>query len=80
MTDNFPDLCPRGGQFNWTSSQDTSNPSASTDWDNDGCKDDVEDTDDDNDEIVDDGNGNDAVGNNEVDEDSEVDDNEEEER
>ncbi|MDA8532523.1 hypothetical protein N9K43_02360 [Candidatus Poseidoniales archaeon] len=53
LTDNFPDLCPRGGQFNWTSSQDTSNPAASTDWDNDGCKDDVEDTDDDNDEIDD---------------------------
>ncbi|DAC30627.1 MAG TPA: hypothetical protein HA356_07275 [Candidatus Poseidoniaceae archaeon] len=53
LTDNFPDLCPRGGQFNWTSSQDTSNPSASTDWDNDGCKDDSEDSDDDNDQIDD---------------------------
>jgi len=53
ITDNFPDLCPRGGQFNWTSGQDTTNPSASTDWDNDGCKDDVEDSDDDNDEIDD---------------------------
>ena len=57
LTDNFPDLCPRGGQFNWTSSQDTSNPPASTDWDNDGCKDDAEDSDDDNDG-VDDGNDN----------------------
>lgn len=53
ITDNFPDLCPRGGQFNWTSTQDTSNPSASTDWDNDGCRDINEDTDDDNDEIDD---------------------------
>ena len=53
LTDNFPDLCPRGGQFNWTSSQDASNPSASTDWDNDGCKDDSEDSDDDNDQIDD---------------------------
>ena len=53
ITDNFPDLCPRGGQFNWTSTQDTSNPSASTDWDNDGCRDVYEDTDDDNDEIDD---------------------------
>ena len=53
ITDNFPDLCPRGGEFNWTSMQDTSNPSASTDWDNDGCKDDVEDPDDDNDQVLD---------------------------
>ena len=53
LTDNFPDLCPRGGAFNWTSGQDTSNPSASTDWDNDGCKDDTEDSDDDNDQIED---------------------------
>ena len=53
LTDNFPDLCPRGGEFNWTSMQDTSNPSASTDWDNDGCKDDVEDLDDDNDQVLD---------------------------
>jgi hypothetical protein len=53
LTDNFPDLCPRGGEFNWTSMQDTSNPSASTDWDNDGCKDDSEDPDDDNDQVLD---------------------------
>ena len=53
ITDNFPDLCPRGGEFNWTSMQDTSNPSASTDWDNDGCKDDAEDPDDDNDQVLD---------------------------
>ncbi len=53
LTDNFPDLCPRGGEFNWTSMQDTSNPSASSDWDNDGCKDDVEDLDDDNDQVLD---------------------------
>lgn len=53
LTDNFPDLCPRGGEFNWTSMQDASNPSASSDWDNDGCKDDVEDLDDDNDQVLD---------------------------
>jgi len=53
LTDNFPDNCPRGGEYNWTSTQDTSNPSASTDWDNDGCKDDTEDSDDDNDLIDD---------------------------
>ena len=53
LTDNFPDNCPRGGEYNWTSTQDTANPSASTDWDNDGCKDDTEDSDDDNDLIDD---------------------------
>lgn len=53
LTDNFPDLCPRGGEINWTSMQDTSNPASSTDWDNDGCKDDSEDTDDDNDLVLD---------------------------
>jgi hypothetical protein len=53
ITDNFPDLCPRGGQFNWTSDQDTSDPALSTDWDNDGCKDDAEDSDDDNDQVLD---------------------------
>jgi hypothetical protein len=53
ITDNFPDLCPRNSEFNWTSMQDTANPSASTDWDNDGCKDDVEDNDDDNDQVLD---------------------------
>ena len=53
LTDNFPDNCPRGGAYNWTSTQDTANPSASTDWDNDGCKDDTEDLDDDNDLIED---------------------------
>ena len=53
LTDNFPDLCPRNSEFNWTSMQDTANPSASTDWDNDGCKDDVEDADDDNDQVLD---------------------------
>ena len=53
LTDNFPDNCPRGGEYNWTSTQDTTNPSASTDWDNDGCKDDTEDLDDDNDLIED---------------------------
>jgi len=53
ITDNFPDNCPRGGEYNWTSSQNTTNPSASTDWDNDGCKDDTEDLDDDNDLVAD---------------------------
>jgi hypothetical protein len=53
LTDNFPDLCARGGAFNWTSSQNTDTPSDSTDWDNDGCKDDVEDSDDDNDQVND---------------------------
>ncbi|MDE0557279.1 MAG: thrombospondin type 3 repeat-containing protein [Candidatus Poseidoniaceae archaeon] len=53
LTDNFPDNCPRGGAYNWTSTQDTANPSASTDWDNDGCRDSDEDLDDDNDLIED---------------------------
>ncbi len=53
LTDNFPDLCPRNGEFNWTSDQDFDNPSDSTDWDNDGCKDDSEDLDDDNDGVLD---------------------------
>ena len=53
LTDNFPDNCPRGGAYNWTSTQDTANPPASTDWDNDGCKDDTEDLDDDNDLVED---------------------------
>lgn len=53
LTDNYPDFCPRNSEFNWTSMQDTDNPSASTDWDNDGCKDDGEDSDDDNDQVLD---------------------------
>lgn len=53
LTDNYPDLCPRNSEFNWTSMQDLDNPSASTDWDNDGCKDDAEDSDDDNDQVLD---------------------------
>ncbi|MCH1443506.1 MAG: thrombospondin type 3 repeat-containing protein, partial [Candidatus Poseidoniaceae archaeon] len=54
LTDNFPDNCPRGGEFNWTSSRDFNDPASSTDWDNDGCKDDsTEDTDDDNDGVAD---------------------------
>ena len=53
LTDNYPDLCPRNSEINWVSMQDADNPSASTDWDNDGCKDDTEDTDDDNDQILD---------------------------
>ena len=48
LTDSFPDNCPRNGEFNWTSSRDFNDPASSTDWDNDGCKDDSsEDTDDD---------------------------------
>jgi len=47
ITDNSGDDCPRGGAWNWTSN-------ATTDFDNDGCKDSSEDTDDDNDGIEDD--------------------------
>ena len=55
LTDNFPDNCPRNGEFNWTSSRDFNDPANSTDWDNDGCKDDTaEDLDDDNDGVLDD--------------------------
>ena len=51
---DFPDNCPRNSQTGWTSTRDFNNPSASTDWDNDGCKDDhPEDLDDDNDGILD---------------------------
>jgi len=53
LTDNFPDLCPRNSQFNWTSMQDLADPAASTDWDNDGCHDGLEDDDDDNDGVSD---------------------------
>ncbi|MEC7168549.1 MAG: thrombospondin type 3 repeat-containing protein [Candidatus Thermoplasmatota archaeon] len=54
LSDNFPDNCPRNGEFNWTSARDFNDPVNSTDWDNDGCKDDTsEDLDDDNDGIVD---------------------------
>ena len=47
ITDNAGDDCPRGGAWNWTSD-------STTDFDNDGCKDDSEDNDDDNDGIDDD--------------------------
>ena len=46
ITDNSGDDCPRGGEWNWTSN-------ASTDFDNDGCKDSSEDNDDDNDGVID---------------------------
>ena len=46
ITDNSGDDCPRGGAWNWTSD-------ATTDFDNDGCKDSSEDTDDDNDGVED---------------------------
>ena len=46
ITDNSGDDCPRGGAWNWTSD-------STTDFDNDGCKDDSEDSDDDNDGIAD---------------------------
>lgn len=46
ITDNSGDDCPRGGAWNWTSD-------ATTDFDNDGCKDSSEDLDDDNDGIED---------------------------
>jgi hypothetical protein len=46
ITDNSGDDCPRGGAWNWTSD-------STTDFDNDGCKDDVEDSDDDNDGVED---------------------------
>jgi hypothetical protein len=48
ITDNSGDDCPRGGAWNWTSD-------ATTDFDNDGCKDSSEDFDDDNDGIEDTG-------------------------
>jgi hypothetical protein len=53
LTDNAPDNCPRNGQFNWTSTQDFLNPSNSTDFDKDGCHDDLEDNDNDNDNVED---------------------------
>jgi hypothetical protein len=53
LTDNAPDDCPRNGQFNWTSTQDFANPSNSTDFDKDGCHDDLEDNDNDNDNVED---------------------------
>ncbi|MAH41957.1 MAG: hypothetical protein CMO41_06910 [Verrucomicrobiales bacterium] len=51
ITDNAPDNCPRGGAANWGSTQNFDDPANSTDWDRDGCKDDVEDDDMDNDGI-----------------------------
>ena len=51
ITDNSPDNCARGGAANWASTQNFDDPSNSTDWDRDGCKDDVEDSDMDNDGI-----------------------------
>ena len=51
ITDNAPDNCPRGGAANWGSTQNFDDPANSTDWDRDGCKDDVEDNDMDNDGI-----------------------------
>ncbi len=53
LTDNTPDNCPRGSVVNWTSTQDMENPSDSTDYDYDGCNDELEDADDDNDGILD---------------------------
>lgn len=53
LTDSYPDLCARNGQYNWTSMQDWENPANSTDWDNDGCRDALEDDDDDNDGVAD---------------------------
>lgn len=53
LTDSYPDLCPRNGQYNWTSMQDLEDPASSTDWDNDGCRDALEDDDDDNDGVLD---------------------------
>ena len=46
ITDNSGDDCPRGGAWNWTSN-------STTDFDNDGCKDNSEDLDDDNDGVAD---------------------------
>ena len=51
ITDNSPDDCPRGGAANWGSTQNFDDPANSTDWDGDGCKDDVEDADIDNDGV-----------------------------
>lgn len=51
ITDNSPDDCPRGGAANWASTQNFDDPANSTDWDRDGCKDDVEDADMDNDGV-----------------------------
>ncbi len=51
ITDNSPDDCPRGGAANWGSTQNFDDPANSTDWDRDGCKDDVEDADMDNDGV-----------------------------
>lgn len=51
ITDNSPDNCPRGGAANWGSTQNFNDPANSTDWDRDGCKDDVEDADIDNDGV-----------------------------
>ena len=54
LTDNYPDFCPRESETNWTSAQNIDTPGDSTDWDNDGCKDDTnEDLDDDNDQVLD---------------------------
>ena len=57
ITDNSPDICARGGQYNWTSTQDFNDPANSTDWDRDGCRDSNEDDDIDNDGVS---NSNDA--------------------
>jgi hypothetical protein len=57
ITDNSGDDCPRNSQANWQSTQDFSDPANSTDWDRDGCKDDMEDNDMDNDGVQ---NANDA--------------------
>ena len=51
ITDNSPDDCPGGGAANWGSTQNFDDPANSTDWDRDGCKDDVEDADIDNDGV-----------------------------
>jgi hypothetical protein len=57
ITDNSPDNCARGGQYNWTSTQDFDDPVNSSDWDRDGCRDSIEDDDIDNDGVS---NSNDA--------------------
>ena len=55
LTDNFPDLCPRDvANSTGPACQDYDpTPLPRADWDNDGCKDDVEDSDDDNDQVLD---------------------------
>ena len=51
VTDNNGDLCPRDGAVGWASTQDLLDPSNSTDWDRDGCRDADEDPDIDNDGV-----------------------------